>query len=244
MARGNADPLRRRAAWPRVVLFVTVAAVTALAFREGLVSSRFNPLPPIDLAGRDAGWFLDWRLAGLKHDPVVCAQILAGPHIAAHQIADSPLRNGCGWSNAVRLTEAGGARASFGMITCEMAVALAMWIEREVQPLAQQHLGHRVVALKSLGSYACRNIVGNAGWRFVRSQHAFANAADIAGFTLADGRTVDVRKHWNGDTPEARFLHAAHASACRYFRAALGPDYNAAHHDHFHLDRGPFSGCR
>ena len=33
-------------------------------------------------------------------------------------------------------------------------------------------------------------------------------------------------------------------AACRVFAAVLGPDYNAAHHDHFHLDRGGWGTCR
>jgi hypothetical protein len=243
MARGQADPLRRRAVWPRVLLFVLVATGTALAFREGLVAPSLSPLPEIDLA-RPRGWLLDWRLAGLKHYPSVCARALNSPRIDAAPIADSPIKDGCGWSNGVRLAAAGGARASFDKITCEMAVALALWMEHEVQPLALEHLGERVTSLLSRGSYACRNIVGNAVWRHVRSQHAYANAADIAGFTLADGRQIDILTHWSGETPEGRFLRQAHARACRYFRAALGPAYNAAHRNHFHLDRGPFSSCR
>ena len=46
------------------------------------------------------------------------------------------------------------------------------------------------------------------------------------------------RSHWRGDGAEARFLKAVHGRACRYFRVVLGPDYNEAHRDHFHLDRG------
>jgi hypothetical protein len=113
-----------------------------------------------------------------------------------------------------------------------------------VQPLAHEHLGQRVTSVQSLGSFSCRNIVGNAMLRKVRSQHATANAADIAGFHLASGRFVSVRSHWKGEGAEQRFLRAVHARACRYFRAVLGPDYNAAHRDHFHLDRGPWSRCR
>jgi hypothetical protein len=243
MARKLTDPLRGRAVWPRVLLFVLVASATALAFREGLVAPSLNPLPVIDLT-RPHGWLLDWRLAGLKHYPRVCARVLQSPHVDATRIADSPIKDGCGWSNGVRLVSAGGARASFDKITCEMAVALAMWMEHEVQPLALAHLGQRVASLMSRGSYACRNIVGTALWGHVRSQHAYANAADIAGFTLADGRQIDVLTHWPADTAEGRFLREIHARACRYFRAALGPNYNAAHRDHFHLDRGPFSSCR
>jgi hypothetical protein len=242
-ARGDTDPLRRRRVWPRLLLFVLIASGTAIAFRQGLVAPGINPLPTLDLAAARP-WLVDWRLASIKHYPSVCTRTLKAPHIEAQPIADSPMKDGCGWSNSVRLVSAGGVRASFGQLTCETAVALALWLEHEVQPLAQEHLGQRVVAVQSFGSYACRNIRGSPLWRHVRSQHATANAADIKGFTLADGRVISVRGHWKSDGAEGRFLREVHARACRYFRAALGPDYNAAHRDHFHLDRGPWSRCR
>jgi hypothetical protein len=78
----------------------------------------------------------------------------------------------------------------------------------------------------------------------VRSQHAIANAVDIAGFVLADGRRIAVKGNWHADTAEGRFLRDVHRRACAYFRVVLGPDHNAAHHNHFHLDRGPLSRCR
>jgi len=243
MVRGSIDPLRRRARWPRVLLFVLVASGTAILFRQGLVAPVFNPLPVIDLS-RASPWLVDWRLAGIKHYPSVCARTLKAPHIEAQPIADSPMQEGCGWSNSVRLVSAGGVRASFDKLTCESAVALALWLEHDVQPLAQEILGQRVSSIQSFGSFSCRNIVGNPMWRNVRSQHATANAADIGGFNLANGRLVSVRSHWKSEGAEGRFLRAVHARACRYFRVVLGPDYNAAHHDHFHLDRGPFSRCR
>jgi hypothetical protein len=243
MARGIEGPLRRWAAWLYAVLAVLAAASLALAFRQGLVPPLLNPLPVIDLAeGRP--WLADWRLASIKHHASVCARTLKAPHVDAHQIADGPAGNGCGWANAVRLTSAGGVRASYDKLSCEMAVALALWLEHEVQPLATEILGQRVTSVRSLGSYACRNIRGNPLWSHRRSEHATANAADIAGFTLADGRAVGVRRHWKSEGAEGRFLREVHARACPYFRAALGPDYNAAHRDHFHLDRGLFSRCR
>jgi hypothetical protein len=144
----------------------------------------------------------------------------------------------------VRLISAGGVRAPIGQLTCETAVALALWLEHEVQPAAVEILGQKVASLDTWGSYACRNIVGNRLLRRLRSQHAIANAVDIGGFILADGRRIRVRSHWSGEGAEARFLRKVHARACPYFRVALGPDFNAAHRDHFHLDRGPFSHCR
>ena len=67
---------------------------------------------------------------------------------------------------------------------------------------------------------------------------------DIGGFSLADGRQISVERSWRGSGKEAEFLHAVHSRACRYFRVALGPDYNAAHSNHFHLDRGFLSRCK
>jgi hypothetical protein len=127
---------------------------------------------------------------------------------------------------------------------CEAATALALWLEYDLQHVAQEVLGERVVAVQSMGTYACRNIVGSNFGKHRRSEHATANAVDIAGFTLASGRAVSVRRHWRGEGAEARFLRAAHDSACKYFRVALGPDFNAQHHDHFHLDRGIGWLCR
>jgi hypothetical protein len=76
------------------------------------------------------------------------------------------------------------------------------------------------------------------------SQHATANALDVAAFRLSDGRTVRVREDWNDPGERGAFLHAVRDGACSVFAVTLSPDYNAAHHDHLHLDmgRGPF--CR
>ena len=243
MARAIPDPLRRRAGSVRVLLFVLVASGTALLFRQGLVIPQFNPLPAIDLSRRGP-WLVDWRLASIKYSPAACARTLKSPYIEAEAIADAPMKDDCGWTNSVRLSSAGRVRASFDKVTCEAAVALALWLEHDVQPLATEMLGERVASLQSLGSYACRNIVGNPIWRNVRSQHAYANAIDIGGFVLKSGRVVSVRRHWKGEDKEGRFLRAVHRRACAYFRVVLGPAYNAAHHDHFHLDRGPLSRCR
>ena len=71
-----------------------------------------------------------------------------------------------------------------------------------------------------------------------------ANAVDIAAFKLADGRIVDVKSNWGTDTPEGKFLKKMHSGACRLFSVTLGPDYNAAHADHFHFDMGSGDLCR
>jgi hypothetical protein len=69
------------------------------------------------------------------------------------------------------------------------------------------------------------------------SEHGHANALDVSGFVLADGRVVSVRTGWQGASwPEQSFLRAVHGGSCRVFTTVLGPDYDSLHHDHFHLD--------
>jgi hypothetical protein len=236
-------PYKRRSRATRVVLIVLLAVGVGLLFRQGLVPAWLDPLPAIDL-GRANPLLVDWRLAAIKRNPDLCRRVLVPPHIEAQPIADSPLRDGCGWVNGVRMSAAGGVRAGFDKITCEAAAALALWLAHDLQEVAQEILGQRVTAVQSFGTYSCRNIIGNSLWKSWRSQHATANAVDIGGFTLANGRQISVRGHWHGAGAEARFLRAAHARACRYFRVVLGPEYNAAHHDHFHFDRGPLMRCK
>ena len=139
---------------------------------------------------------------------------------------------------------AGGADVGLNPITCEMAVAAALWIKNEVQPLAMEMFGKSVDRIRDMGTYDCRNIVGNRKWAKMRSQHATANAWDIAGFRLKGGGFISVKHHWHSKGRKADFLREVHARACKYFRVALSPEFNRAHHDHFHFDRGALWRCK
>lgn len=59
------------------------------------------------------------------------------------------------------------------------------------------------------------------------------------------GQAVDAQTR---DSPApsdaAGFLRALRDGACDYFDVVLGPDYNQAHADHFHLDQGGGRACR
>ncbi|MDB5910460.1 MAG: extensin family protein [Massilia sp.] len=71
------------------------------------------------------------------------------------------------------------------------------------------------------------------------SEHGFADAVDVVGFTLEDGRTVNVSTGWpDASAPDGRMLRYAHDAACSMFTTTLGPEANALHKDHFHLDLG------
>jgi hypothetical protein len=237
-ARGRRAPRIRIA-----LLFLLVAVGLFLVMRQGVLPPALSPLPALDLSVPNA-WFVDWRIAELKRDRALCSRVLQPPIISAAPVRDNPIVDGCGWENAVRISNAGGAKLSIGTVSCEVAAGVAMWMAHEVQPRALEIFGVRVASVQHMGTYACRNILGRKLWSDVRSEHATANALDVSAFTLDDGRQISVARHWSGAGPETRFLRAIHARACRYFRVAIGPEFNARHRDHFHYDRGFLSRCK
>lgn len=233
----------RGRSFAKFLLLVLIVASGVISLWFGVVPNGINPLPRLDLAVAQP-WFVNFRLAALRRDRALCTATLTEPQITARSVDDKSVDNGCGWENAVRMSQAGGAELSVGTLTCEMAAGLALWVTHDLQPLAQNLFGSSIKRVEHMGGFACRNIIGSKVLKGFRSQHATANAIDIAGFQLANGKRIKIARDWKGDDAESRFLREAHRTACRYFRIALSPEFNAAHHDHFHFDRGPFIRCR
>lgn len=131
--------------------------------------------------------------------------------------------------------------ANVGPVTCPVAQTLAGWARYGIDRAARQYLGSPLARIETMGSYSCRTVSGTTRL----SAHARAEAIDIAAFLLEDGRRIVVKDDWHGGTKSEReFLRAVHASACKRFATVLGPDYNAAHRDHLHLEgQGP-AFCR
>ena len=70
------------------------------------------------------------------------------------------------------------------------------------------------------------------------SEHGFANALDVIGFRLADGRTVTLSDGWTDPlAPAGRLLRFAHDAGCANFHD-VGAGGHALHADHLHLDLG------
>ncbi len=144
----------------------------------------------------------------------------------------------CGAEHPFRVTALDGGTVALNAtqtLDCPMIAALDDWVREVVQPAAEARFGERVVEIDSMGSYNCRGINDRNGANL--SEHAFANAIDIAGFTLASGRRLNIMRGFNGaDEGERAFLHEAHAGACGHFTTVLGPGYNIFHYNHFHMD--------
>ena len=133
------------------------------------------------------------------------------------------------------------ALSNIGPVTCPLAQTFAGWARFGVDRAARQILGSALVRIETMGSYNCRNVAGSSR----RSAHATANAIDVSGFVLADGRRITVLGNWTqGTAREREFLGAIHASACKRFGTVLGPAYNVAHRDHLHVELSGNAYCR
>ncbi|MBM3594987.1 MAG: extensin family protein [Alphaproteobacteria bacterium] len=161
-------------------------------------------------------------------------------------LPDKYFDRGCFTLNSVRLAslrsdDATLTLANLGPVTCPLANTFAAWARFGVDRAARQVLGSPLVRIETMGSFNCRNVAGTSH----RSGHASANAIDVSAFVLADGRRISVLNGWRQGTPvERQFLRVVHASACKRFGTSLGPDYNAAHANHFHVEVDGNGFCR
>ena len=175
-------------------------------------------------------------------DPARCRAVLSEGGV---RFVEEPDRaaGACFTENTVRLGSGALALSpARPVMTCPQALAYAFWSRHAVQPAARAELGEPVRAIAHYGTYACRNVYGRESGR--RSEHATANALDVAAFRTASGAQVSVVRDFRDEGPRGRFLRRVRDGACPWFRAVLSPDYNAAHADHLHLDRGRFRACR
>nr|WP_240049004.1 extensin family protein [Parerythrobacter lutipelagi] len=175
-----------------------------------------------------------------------CLSALGGTGARFSAQPDRYYGAGCSTLGAVKVERLRGdgsefALSNMGPVTCPTASALAGWARYGVDRAARQILGSPLERIETMGSYACRNVSGSSR----RSAHATAEAVDVAAFVLTDGRRVSVAGDWRGgNSKEREFLRTVQQSACKRFGTVLGPEYNAAHADHFHLEAGGRGFCR
>jgi hypothetical protein len=222
-----------------VLLFIGGAAISV--WRGWLeVPAQWNPWAPLDVTA-SPNWLTGYKLMRLRSDPELCAQALSTSDLRVTRQADSPDAK-CPLIGALRVQGGEVALSSSFLASCPLAVAYAMFERHTLQPVAQSVYGQKVARLDHLGSFACRNIYNRESGAL--SRHASADALDIAGFRLTDGRIISVLKDWPKQNQDAQFLRQVRDGACEAFSVVLSPDYNAAHRNHFHVDVGRWSVCR
>jgi len=184
-------------------------------------------------------------LKKLSRDVEICHDALSAASVTFTE-APAKHQGQCGYTEALEISSSlaswepnPGAPKDLPM-TCGLAAKLHLWERHVVIPAAEKYLGSPVQEVKVFGTFQCRNVADTDKL----SEHAFAKAIDVAGFVLADGREITVLGDYRSSGAEGDFLREIRQRACDLFDVTLGPDYNAAHENHFHLDVGGQHACR
>lgn len=221
------------------ILFLLVVLAAAALLARDYIREHPQDVPWTELDLADPiGAFTGRKMAALNEDPAHCQALLE--MVGSNDEPAPPVKAEpqCGYANGIRLTSEG-RQARYSprplITSCPIAAALYVLERQVIEPAARKHFGTGVVAIEHFGSYSCRRLYGREEGEF--SEHATANALDVAGFMLSDGRRIRVAQDWQSDGPEAAFLQDVRDGACKLFATVLSPDYNEAHADHLHLDQ-------
>jgi hypothetical protein len=219
------------------VCFLVVVAGVGYRY----LPSYYNPFAPLNLSD-PPGRITQYKLRRLE--PPQCAALLRQANqqrlITSVAVADS--QGDCPLANVVRVRDFGTVKLSSSFLaSCPLALSSALFIEQQVRPLTEKLTGQALTQIDHLGSFACRNVYNRAQGRL--SEHATADALDISGFRLANGEVVTVLRGWP-DAQTQPWLRAVLSMSCYYYGNGLGPEYNAAHANHFHLGMRGLGLCR
>ncbi|WP_368544535.1 extensin family protein [Enterobacter soli] len=222
-------------------LLIIFIMVTAAAAGYRWLPSYYNPFTPLSLDD-PPGKITQFKLRRLT--PEACENLLAQANqkrlIRTQAVADSA--GECPLTNVVRVRDFGPVSLSGSFLaSCPLALSSALFVSQQARPLTKSFMGSELTRIDHLGSFACRNIYHRPDAR--RSEHATAEALDISGFRLANGQRVTVLRGWQSDNTQP-WLQALLAASCEYYGNGLGPAYNAAHANHFHLGMRGFGLCR
>ena len=221
-------------------LIICLLIVGAAGVGYRWLPSQYNPFAPLSLDD-PPGKITQFKLRRLT--PEDCETLLSQANdrnlIRTQSVADSG--GECPLVDVVRVRDFGPvALSSSFLASCPLALSAALYINQQAQPLTRKIMGSRLTRVDHFGSYACRNIYHRQDAR--RSEHASAQALDISGFQLADGQKITVLQGWKNARTQP-WLKALLSASCGYFGNGLGPEYNAAHANHFHLGMRGYGYC-
>lgn len=236
-------PSDPRKAWLSVLLRLVILASLGAGAWYGLhaLPNSLNPFSPIELTD-ETNLLTNVKLRVLQHRYEACIATIRRRSIDIARAPISSPDSDCGTEEGIRLHRSLVSYGGSVNATCGLMAGLLIWERHSLLPRSEEILGSKVTRVRTFGTYSCRNVNHAAGGR--RSEHASANAIDIAGFDLADGRRISVASDWGEDTDKGRFLVAVHDDGCRIFNVVLGPRFNKLHANHFHFDMGIWSICR
>jgi hypothetical protein len=201
-----------------------------------LPPATIEPVPFPPMAG-NRGWATDTVLAERQD----CAQRLKGLPIIYEPMAPIGQAGGCGAAAALKVSQIAGVTiVPSAELTCDMVEALHGWLSSSVLPAARLELKKKVVKINNASAYVCRRRNGLASGKL--SEHAKANALDIATLGFDDGSSISIKGDWSGlkqligMSAQGNFLRVIRRDACIRFTTVLGPGSDPYHGDHFHID--------
>lgn len=224
--------------WRLILLGIGLIGLVFLVHR--FLPSQHNPFRPPDLT-EPLGLATYGKLTALKYNEEMCRQTLMDAGVEFAIVPADGAETRCPLDQTLALKRSlTPYNAAPLRMTCHQMAALHIWERHVLRPQAEKIFDSPLRQIETYGSFSCRNIAGTR----TRSQHSYANAIDISGFVLEDGTRIRVKDHWRERSKAGRYLTRVHKKACRLFSVTLGPDYDAAHADHFHLDMGSQETCR
>ena len=188
--------------------------ISAIAPPEPPKASPVATEPKPDAVQAEAPKPQTWSDAEMLAALRECVRLLA-PIASEVEIAPAVRHAQCGTPAPVLVKRIGSGADKVeisppAVLNCPMVVALHTWVENTLQPAAREALGKPIVRLRNASGYVCRARNGHPLGTDRLSEHALANAIDIAGFVAGDGRTVDVARFWG---PTARDRREAERTA-------------------------------
>ncbi|WP_424983912.1 extensin family protein [Maritalea sp. S77] len=148
--------------------------------------------------------------------------------------------DGCGTQspyqlNSIKVSGRDIKLATPATVNCAMATAFIDWVKR-VDQLSRITHDAGIKSISTGTSYMCRRR-NNAKTGKI-SEHGFANAIDLTGFVLTNGEQVQLPEAWQAGREDQKLIRQSHKLGCEIFTTVLGPEANALHKDHLHLDMG------
>ena len=222
---------------------VLIGGIAAVFHPDTPLREEWNPLRPLRVDAPVTPLTV-WKLQRALGGEAQCQAALASSGAVFETLPAHEESEDCHIRPRVKLRQLGDVRVKPVDTRCQTALLMAMWERHGLQTAARRHLGQAIREIRHYSSYNCRKIRTTFGGSNRMSSHATADAIDVAGFVMADGKSVDLRRDWPEDSAKSAFLKDAFASSCLWFPVALGPEYNALHADHFHLQTRGWGLCK
>ncbi|GBF26715.1 hypothetical protein MnTg02_01756 [bacterium MnTg02] len=194
----------------------------AFALAASAAATSDIPLPVRKpKVSEDAPPPVTWTVEQISRAQEECARLIAPIELLFEPLP--PVRDGACGTPVPILVKTFGSKERIhikppAQINCALTAKLNVWLTESVLPLAKMLLKSPIVEIHNVASYACRNRYNDPSKRL--SEHALANALDIAAFKTANGEWIRILDHWG--LTKRDLIARAKAKAAAEAKAAAG----------------------